>query len=442
MKFSIDKQTINDLELFHKNGNDKSVFALFNYTDTTGGKKQLEMFFANPLTDIELIDQRIQVLKYFQSFTIGFKLEKECFDSIEYYLIQQNIPNRFSFSESLLQAINYKIRPRNEYYTIQRGIYLLIKSLKDIYHTVKVIDTESSPDYIRNCRTKILDIIENTSLKMILGFKERQNLNPFEIGKLDYFFRNSQKNNVREILEIIYQFDTFKSIVYASNKQGFSLPSFSNELNFYHVEGLFHPFIDNPVANNFEFEHGRNVCFLTGPNMAGKSTFLKSLSISIYLSHLGFPVPATKLKTSIFNGLLTTINLSDNISRGYSHYYSEVLRVKYVAEQINQVGNIFIVFDEIFRGTNVRDAYEASLAVITSFSRLNKCLFAISTHVIEVAENLKENNSIFFKYFDANMLNGTPNYSFSLKDGVTDERIGMYILEKEKVLETIEKAID
>lgn len=278
-------------------------------------------------------------------------------------------------------------------------------------------------------------------MKIILGLKERHNINPFEIGKLDYFFRNIEVNKVKEILEIIYQFDAFQSIVFASNKNGFSLPTFTNELNFYQVEGLFHPFLDNPIINNFEFELGRNVCFLSGPNMAGKSTFLKSLSISLYLSHLGFPVPATNLKTSIFNGLLTTINLSDNINNGYSHFYSEVLRVKYVAEQINQIGNIFIVFDEIFRGTNVKDAYEASLAVIASFSKLNNSVFAISTHVMEVAEKLKENNSIFFKYFGANMLNGIPQYSYTIKDGVTNERIGMYILEKEKVLETIEKTI-
>jgi DNA mismatch repair protein MutS len=441
MRFLIDKQTINDLELFHKNGNGKTVFALFNYTNTTGGKKQLERFFTNPLTDIELIEQRVLVIRYFQNFSIGFNLEKECFDAIEYYFIQKNIPHRYSLSESLLKAFIYRIRPRNEYYIIQRGIKLLIKLLNDIYCTVKDIDIENSPDYIRECRIKILDIIDNTSLKIILGLKERHNLNPLEIGKLDYIFRNIEVNKVKEILEIIYQFDAFQSIVFASTKNGFTLPNFSNELNSYHVEGLFHPFLDNPISNNFDFEQGRNVCFLSGPNMAGKSTFLKSLSISLYLSHIGFPVPATNLRTSIFNGLLTTINLSDNINIGYSHFYSEVLRVKYVAEQINLFGNIFVVFDEIFRGTNVKDAYEASLAVIASFSKLNNSFFAISTHVIEVAEKLKQNNSIFFKYFGANMLNGIPHYSDVIKDGVTNERIGMYILEKEKILETIEKAI-
>ena len=115
--------------------------------------------------------------------------------------------------------------------------------------------------------------------------------------------------------------------------------------------------------------------------------------------------------------------------------------MKYVAEKINQVGNLFIVFDEIFRGTNVKDAYEASLAVLSSFSKLNNSLFAVSTHIIEVGEQLKKHHSVFFKYFEANVVNGIPHYTFALNDGITDESIGMFILAKEKVIETIEQGI-
>lgn len=175
--------------------------------------------------------------------------------------------------------------------------------------------------------------------------------------------------------------------------------------------------------------------------MAGKSTFLKSLSISIYLSHLGFPVPASKMKTSFFNGLLTTINLSDNLNKGYSHFYSEVLRVKHIANRINASENIFVVFDELFRGTNVKDAFEASFSVINSLSKINKGIYFISTHIIEAAEKLVDNPNIKFIYFDANMNNDTPNYTFKVKEGITDERLGLYILSKEKVIEIIEKTL-
>ena len=70
------------------------------------------------------------------------------------------------------------------------------------------------------------------------------------------------------------------------------------------------------------------------------------------------------MELSVFKGLFTTINLSDNLSLGYSHYYNEVARVKYIVEQVRDLQEVVVVFDELFRGTNVKDAYDASCAVI------------------------------------------------------------------------------
>jgi DNA mismatch repair protein MutS len=441
MRFDIDKQTINDLELFDKVKGEKSVFSLFNFTKSIGGYKRLESMFFNPLTDIELIEKRVNNIKCCWDSNKDFDFDKENLDFIEHYLTQQNVPDKFSIVGSFLNALNYRIKPKNEYYIVQRGIRLLIGWLNEIYDYL-AISKQDDLDFIRNCKLIVFDKIDNTSLSVVLKLKGRVKLYPNEYGKLDYCFRNLEVKNIRDILEVIYEIDAFKSVAFAANKYGFTFPILTNKLNCFQVQGLFHPFLDNPVTNDFEFSSGKNVCFLTGPNMAGKSTFLKSISISIYLSHLGFPVPAKYMETSIFNGLLTTINLSDNINKGYSHFYNEVLRIKYIAERINEIGNIFVVFDELFRGTNVKDAYEASLSVITAFSKLNKGAFAISTHIIEIADKLNNNESIFFKYFEANLVNETPQYNYKLKDGVTDERIGMYILNKEKVIETIENAIN
>ena len=441
MRFDIDKQTINDLELFEKVKGDKSVFSFFNFTTSVGGKKRLERLFHNPLSDIDSIESRIGVIKSFQELRTDFDIDKECLDFVEYYLIQQNIPNRYSVSKSFMKAIGYKINPGNEYYVVQRGIRFVIVLLNDVYDFANALPQENASDFIGNIKKTICDKIENTPLKSALRFKNRRKFYPYEFGKLDFCFRKAERNNLRDILEIIYEIDVFKAIVAVINTHGYSLPVFTEKPNHFRAQGLFHPFIENPVSNDFEFMTDKNVCFLTGPNMAGKSTFLKSISVSVYLAHLGFPVPARHLETSFYNGLLTTINLSDNINKGYSHFYNEVLRVKHVAERINEVGNIFVVFDELFRGTNVKDAFEASLSVITAFAELNNGVFAISTHIIEVAEKLSKNQSIFFNYFEANLVNGKPQYNYKLKNGVTDERIGMYILNKENVIETIRNAI-
>lgn len=440
MTFDIDKQTFNDLELLENQYGEKNVFSFFNYTRTKGGKKILEKFFSNPLFNIDKIKERVETIKYFQKVSPHISLKKNEFDLIEIYLLQQNVPNRFSITKSYYREIKYAFSPDNEYYLIKRGIEYSIILLNELYEYSIDDSVQCSCPFIKSFKQNIRKRIEKSNLKRVLSHKKPENLYPHTIGRFDYCFRNAEKINFIELLQSFYVLDAYKSIAFSAEKFGFTLPVFTDNSSSLDIEGLFHPFIENPIKNNFNVSNKR-VCIITGPNMAGKSTFLKSLSISIYLSHLGFPVPARIMKTSLFNGLLTTINLSDNLNKGYSHFYSEVLRVKHIANRINASENIFVVFDEIFRGTNVKDAFEASFSVINSLSKINKGLYFISTHIIEAAEKLVGNPHVKFIYFDANMSNNAPNYTYKVKEGITYERLGLYILNKEKVLETIEKQI-
>lgn len=435
MDFHIDYQTVKDLELFEKSRRDKSVFALFNQTITVGGMECLKTMFSTPFTDGELIKKRVSNIRFFQEQQFNLELNKEGLHFIEHYLTRANSPVKYSYFGSLVNKWFFR-KTANEQFIIERGIRFVITVLSKTYLFLKNYSSDTSCEFLEYHRNFILNAVENSSLRVVLDYKDSVRFFYHQYYKLDYYFRNADYKTIREILDFIYTIDAYKSISKSSLNNGFTLPEITTESNGFEVKGLFHPFLQHPVANDFQISDKRNICFLTGPNMAGKSTFLKSIAVSIYLSHIGFPVPAKMMKTSVYSGMLTTINLSDNITKGYSHFYNEVLRVKYVAEVINRNSNIFIVFDELFRGTNVKDAFDASLSVIKAFSKLNKGAFAISTHIIEIADKLDE-SSIFFKYFEAQIINDTPHYNYKLKDGVTDERIGMYILKKEKVIETI-----
>jgi DNA mismatch repair ATPase MutS len=437
MNFKIDQQTANDLELFEKSKGDRSIFSLFNSTKSIGGKDELQRIFSVPFSDIDLIEKRIELIRFFQNSLATIEIDKNFLDLIEYYLSRQIDSSTFSLSQSYSKALKNMIWPSNEYYILQRGVMYLIKTLNELYSFALTVSSQQIPDTVKNFIKPILETIENSSLKIVLNLKNKEKLYPHEYTNLNTIFRRNEISSVRKLLQTVYEIDVYTAIAVVSKNRGFTFPTFTKESNYLETKEIFHPFIENPVTNDFIVTSDKRVCFITGPNMSGKSTFLKTLGISMYLAHLGFPVPAKSFKTSAFNGLFTTINLSDNLANGYSHYYNEVLRVKYVAAQINKGGNFFIVFDELFRGTNIKDAYEASLAVIEAFSNLNRSVFALSTHIIEVADKLKENSSLFFKYFEANLNEGIPQYNYQIKDGVTNERIGMYILNKEKVLETI-----
>lgn len=440
MKFKIDKQTSFDLELFERAKGEKSIFALFNHTQSKGGYEKLKETFSNPKSDITLLKDRVDLLKHFDSNPIPFEIDKTTLDIIEYYLIQDKKPIKLSLFDIIRKSIDSKLKPTNKSYIIQRGIEYLVGTINDLYVFANQIEDNCNTNILLGYKNTILGSIEKTNLKITLGIKDKKRFNSILLGKLDYYFRYSEYERVRELLNIIYEIDMFKSISYSKQNLKLVFPKYASTDNQINIKGLYHPFLDKPVANDLHIDNHKNICFVTGPNMAGKSTYLKSFGIAIYLSHVGFPIPAQEMETSIFNGLFSSINLSDSINKGYSHYYNEVIRIKQIAEHINEQKNLVVIFDELFRGTNVKDAYDASLAVISAFARIENSAFAISTHITEVAENLKF-DSIDFKYFDISFENGIPSYTFSLKSGVTNERLGLYILQKEKVIETIENAI-
>lgn len=215
------------------------------------------------------------------------------------------------------------------------------------------------------------------------------------------------------------------------------------DMNLIELEGVFHPFIKKPVKNDIKLSSSvGNILFLTGPNMAGKSSVLKALSLSVYLAHVGFPIPASKARISLLAGLYTTINISDDTNLGYSHFYAEVRRVKFIVERLKQNNNILIVFDELFRGTNLKDAYEGSVAIISALTKIRNCFIAISTHIIEIARELMNETSILFRYMDVLSCEQSFKYTYLLKEGISDSRMGLSIIENEGIISIIESIND
>ena len=157
----------------------------------------------------------------------------------------------------------------------------------------------------------------------------------------------------------------------------------------------------------------------------------------MYTARMGFPVAAEAMEFSVMDGMYTTINLPDNLGIGASHFYAEVLRVKKVATELSQGRSLFIVFDELFRGTNVKDAQEATVAVSQAFAGKRTSMFIISSHIVEAGEALKQNSNIGFCYLPTRMRGHEPEYTYTLEEGITDDRHGMIIINKEGILDIL-----
>lgn len=123
---------------------------------------------------------------------------------------------------------------------------------------------------------------------------------------------------------------------------------------------------------------------------------------------------------------------------GYSHYYAEVLRVKHVAEEVINGKNLIVVFDELFKGTNVKDAYDTTVAVTEAFSKHRNCTCIISTRIIEAGHTLREHLDNMHLVFVLTIMQGkVPTYPYRLEEGITDDRHGMVIINNERILEIL-----
>lgn len=445
MLFDIDKQTIRDLNLFEERTKDKSVFSVYNHSETKGGQEKMYKLFRTPVSDLESLQSRKAEINFFFEHDCALKLKSRHLDFIEHYLINDRVPLRNNIIDAAYDGLCNKLLSNGDYWIISNGILHAIHLLIDLEKFVDEAKSFSLPATLEADLDELKNFAASNALKKVLSDPpgDIKDLTFSQINNLDHFIRVTKKEGFRELLNIVYKIDVLQTLGRMMKREGFVLPEYCDESQpVFEVIDAFYPILSAPVPNSFTFRHDSSLCFITGPNMAGKSTFLKTMGLMVYLAHLGFPVPAKRMKTTVFDGLFTTINLADNLNLGYSHFYSEVQRVKDIVVKINTERNLVVIFDELFRGTNVKDAYDASLMIISALAKIRGNLFFISTHILEVAECLENKDSILFNCFESELDGQTPVYDFRLKEGVSKERIGMLIIQRENIIGILDQIIE
>jgi DNA mismatch repair ATPase MutS len=149
-------------------------------------------------------------------------------------------------------------------------------------------------------------------------------------------------------------------------------------------------------------------------------------------------VPASNIKLSLFDGLLSNIQVEDNITKGESFFFNEVQRIKKTIQKINDGRNWLILIDELFKGTNVQDAMKCSTAVIEGLRKMNNALFILSTHLYEIGDSLRQFPNIQFRFFETSVQEDQLQFSYHLKEGISNDRLGYLIMKREGVVQMLE----
>ena len=438
MHFTTDKQTLEDLNIFGKHG-DGSVYNLFNHTRTRGGAVLLEQLFHEPLSRPESIRKRIGIIRFFAEAGLTFPCKPEWFDAIGQYLANTDERTRLSHEDAALgRRIAGMITQSSEQAIIHKGVAAVLEMVHACHGFLMTMAADDTP-YAEE-RTAMQTLLTDPPFTSLLHLSPHKKLSFEQTADLDEQLRFRHRSTIRRLLEQIYYLDLYLTVARVAISRKLAFPTvLERETHSIAIKGLYHPGLANPISNSIHITPDNNVVFLTGANMAGKSTFMKSLGIALYLGHMGFPVAAAEMSFSVLDGLFTTINLADNLGMGASHFYAEVLRVKKVAEELNRGRNLLVIFDELFRGTNVKDAYEATIAITEAFAQKRTSIFVISTHIIEAGEVLRERcDNIGFLFLPTRMEGTRPVYTYQLERGITDDRHGMVIIRNEGILDILE----
>lgn len=224
-----------------------------------------------------------------------------------------------------------------------------------------------------------------------------------------------------------FVFEAYLSISRGIRKHNFTFPSFGDAgLT---LTDFYHPLIRNPVKNSLTISG--NVVLITGPNMSGKSTLLKAIGLCVLLGHLGLAVPARQCELVFYEVISIAINLNDDLKSGYSHFMMEVQTLKKVVLEARRPKKCFAVFDELFRGTNVEDALAISTTTIAGLTKFPGCCFLISTHLHQLKERIPEEGPIGMFYLECQLGEDRPLFTYRLRDGWSDLKIGQIIFEQE-----------
>ena len=261
------------------------------------------------------------------------------------------------------------------------------------------------------------------------GFFLTEIYNAYKVEKWIFNY----KHTVKKWFNVVAFFDAENSLAnFHFNHPKFIFPEITGKKEIIKSSNLGHPLL-NPekrIDNNFIIDH-EQFFIVTGANMAGKSTFLRTVSLSIVMANCGLPVCAESFQYSPIK-LITSMRTSDSLTEDESYFYSELKRLKFIVDQIKQE-KYFIILDEILKGTNSKDKAIGSKKFIEKLTN-SKSTGIIATHDVSLCELENEFSEIKNYFFEAEIIADELSFDYFLKEGICKNMNASFLLEKMKIV--------
>ncbi|MGI8634224.1 MAG: MutS-related protein [Segetibacter sp.] len=238
--------------------------------------------------------------------------------------------------------------------------------------------------------------------------------------------------SVRDWFDILSNIELINTIATLTvNHPDWVFPSITDDHFTLLGEQIGHPLIDETkrVTSSFTTSGTGKVAIITGSNMAGKSTFLRSVAVNLVLAQMGAPVCATAFTFSIVK-LYSSMRIADNLAENTSTFYAELKKLKSIIDQVKRHEKIFVLLDEILRGTNSLDRHTGSEALVKQLIK-EQAVAVIATHDVELANLQEEYASAISNYhFDVQVEGEELYFDYKLKRGICQSMNASLLMKK------------
>ena len=246
-------------------------------------------------------------------------------------------------------------------------------------------------------------------------------------------WKKNHADHLKQWLEVIGTFEMLNSLAnfYYNNPQFvFPILNVNYEISF---SNLSHPLLNKNIriGNEVSFQP-QAFMILTGSNMSGKSTFLRSLGVNMVLAGIGAPVCADKANVHPLS-ILVSMRLSDSLSDSESYFYAEIKRLKFIMDQL-EAKPAFVLLDEILRGTNSDDKRIGTIEVVKKMIA-RKAIGAIATHDLEVCLTTNDYpNQLTNKCFEVEIIDNDLHFDYKLRNGICKNKSATFLMKKMEII--------
>ncbi|MCY6356451.1 MutS-related protein [Clostridium sp. ZS2-4] len=376
--------------------------------------------------------------------TISIVLPVLTLGAIVYYFLgilkSYHIPLAFIIVNFIVLKIN-----KNERESALDTVYIYKKQINNYYNMLKLIEKKSFKSvYLKNLKSNLIHEKGTSSQRIIKLNKlsdlilDRNNLMYFILNYVflwDYHcminLEKWKKVNGEELekwletIGIIEELSSFSTLAF--DNLDWAMPKFKEGEFVFKVENIGHPLLGSErVCNDLSLGRYNKIILITGSNMSGKSTFLRTTGINLVLAYAGAPVCAKKFECSIME-IFTCMRISDNLQKNISSFYGELLRIKELVSKTKEGRKVFFLLDEIFKGTNSIDRHMGAKNLINKLSE-EKVLGMVSTHDLELGSLEKENSNIKNYHFEEYYKNNKIYFDYKLRKDISTTRNAMYLM--------------